>query len=620
MLSIAKLVARAEDYYLRTVAAGREEYYTGAGESPGYWLGEGARLLGLSGEVAPQDLRAVLAGVSPHGEILTAGGVADARRVAGFDLTFSAPKSVSLLYGLSDRDVSATVRAVHADAVAQALDYLERRALCVRRGAGGLRRIGAQGIVGAAFVHRTSRAGDPQLHTHVLVANVAQGDDGAWSAPDARLIYVHTRTAGFVYQAALRAGLGKALGVRFGPAARGMAELEGVPKGVLRAFSTRRREIEGLMAATGVHTPRAAEAAALVTRSPKDLASVSGPGLRERWLARAAALGLEVGRPGRGVLDHLLGAERWAPPSAAEVEGLLGRLVGPEGLTASSSTFERRDVVRAVAEGLARGATVRDVEVIAERALVVPDVVALPSVGRGAEVRHTTYELLALERSLLDTAAGLRHARRGVARGRGPRRRARPLLAALGRAGGHGRAPRHLGRRRRGRGGQGRGRQDPRPGGGQAGLGGQRSRVLGAALSARAARGLAEGAGISSDTLARVLGRRRRRFAPPRARRRRRRGRGGHGGDEGPGRPPDRHRGRRGEAGPRRRPPPAARDRSRRRPGRPRRANRCHRAHREPAPARALGAPGPRRIAPRAGRSCARHLRAGRVGCTARQV
>ncbi len=164
--------------------------------------------------------------------------------MAGFDLTFSAPKSVSLLYGLSERHVSATVRAVHADAVAQALDYLERRALCVRRGAGGLRRIGAQGLVGAAFVHRTSRAGDPQLHTHVLVANVAHGDDGAWSAPDARLIYFHTRTAGFVYQAALRAGLGKALGVRFGPATRGMAELEGVPKRVLRAFSTRRVEIE----------------------------------------------------------------------------------------------------------------------------------------------------------------------------------------------------------------------------------------------------------------------------------------------------------------------------------------------------------------------------------------
>ncbi len=396
---------------------------------------------------------------------------------------------------------------MHADAVAQALDYLERRALCVRHGAGGLRRLGAQGLVGAAFVHRTSRAGDPQLHTHVLVANVAMGDDGAWSAPDARLIYVHTRTAGFVYQAALRAGLGKALGVRFGLAARGMAELEGVPKRVLRAFSTRRVEIEALMAATGERSARAAEAAALVTRSPKDLALVSGPGLRERWLARAAALGLEVGRPGRGALEHLLGAERWAPPSGAEVEGLLGRLVGSEGLTASSSTFERRDVVRAVAEGLTRGATVRDVEVIAERALVVPDVVTLPSVGRGAEARHTTHELLALERSLLDAAGRLRHARRAVAD-------AGSLAGALGHfsllSGEQVAMVKRLAT-------SGAGVEVVV---GKAGAGktlalaaarlaweGSGVRVLGTALSARAARGLTEGSGISSDTLARVLAR-----------------------------------------------------------------------------------------------------------------
>jgi len=507
VLSIAKLVARAEDYYLHTVAGGREEYYTGAGESPGYWVGKGAGLLGLSGEVAPQDLRAILAGVSAHGEVLTAGGVTDARRVAGFDLTFSAPKSVSLLYGLSDRVVSATVRSVHADAVAQALDYLERRALCVRRGAGGLRRVGAQGLVGAAFVHRTSRASDPHLHTHVLVANVAQGDDGAWSAPDARLIYFHTRTAGFIYQAALRAGLGKALGVRFSPAVRGMAELEGVSKGVLRAFSTRRREIEGLMAATGVHTPRAAEAAALVTRSPKDLAVVSGPGLRERWLARAAALGLEASGPDRGVLDHLVGAERWTPPSAAEMEDLLDYLVGLEGLTASSSTFERRDVVRAVAEGLDRGASASDVEVIAERALATPDVVALPSVGRGAEVRHTTYELLALERSLLETAVGLRHARRGVAQ-----------TGALAGALGH--FPLLSGEQvamveRLTTSGAGVDVVVGKAGAGKTlalaaarlAWEGSGARVFGTALSARAARGLAEGAGISSDTLARMLAR-----------------------------------------------------------------------------------------------------------------
>ena len=157
-------------------------------------------------------------------------------------------------------------------------------------GARGLRRIGAQGLGRRRLRAPHLAGGDPQLHTHVLVANVALGDDGAWSAPDARLIYVHTRTAGFVYQAALRAGLGQALGVRFGPAVRGMAELEGVPRSVLRAFSTRRREIEGLMAATGAHTARAAEAAALVTRSAEEPRRGVGPRI-EGALARPGAPG-----------------------------------------------------------------------------------------------------------------------------------------------------------------------------------------------------------------------------------------------------------------------------------------------------------------------------------------
>ena len=204
MLSIGKMVARSGEYYIATVAHGREEYYTGSGESPGFWLGEGARRLGLEGAVDPDDLRPVLAGISPDGEILTAGRVDEAKRVAGFDLTWSAPKSVSLLFGLSDPAVSAVVRGVHEDAVDQALGYLERHALSVRRGAGGQTSIRAEGLVAAAFTHRTSRAGDPQLHTHVLVANVAKGVDGIWSAPSSRLLYNHSRTAGFLYQAALR--------------------------------------------------------------------------------------------------------------------------------------------------------------------------------------------------------------------------------------------------------------------------------------------------------------------------------------------------------------------------------------------------------------------------------
>jgi conjugative relaxase-like TrwC/TraI family protein len=417
MLSIGKMVARSEEYYIRTVATGREEYYTGSGESPGYWIGEGARRLGLGGEVAPGDLRLILAGISPDGEILTAGRVAEANRVSGFDLTWSAPKSVSLLYGLSDPVISGTVRAVHEDAVAQALGYLERRAFVVRRGSGGERHLGAHGVVAAAFVHRTSRSGDPQLHTHVLVANVAEGDDGVWSAPDARLLYHHARTAGFLYQAALRAGLGENLGVRFGPVRRGMAELDGVDKVLLRAFSTRRREIEHVLDATGARSARSAELAALITRNAKASLhedTVPGQSLRERWLERARNLGLTGTLIDVGLLDHVVGLERWTGPTSWKL-GELGRLlVGPEGLTAHISAFERRDVVRALAEGLPRGAAVADVEALADDVLARPEVVALPTVGPGAELRHTTLELLDTERALLETAQEVGRVGRGL--------------------------------------------------------------------------------------------------------------------------------------------------------------------------------------------------------------
>jgi conjugative relaxase-like TrwC/TraI family protein len=508
MLSIGKMVARSEEYYIRTVATGREEYYTGSGEAPGYWMGEGARRLGLDGEVLPGDLRLILSGVSPDGEILTSGRVAEANRVSGFDLTWSAPKSVSLLYGLTGPVISGTVRAVHEDAVAQALAYLERHAFVVRRGSGGESQMSADGMVAAAFVHRTSRAGDPQLHTHVLVANVAEGDDGGWSAPDARLLYHHARTAGFLYQAALRAGLGENLGVRFEPVRRGMAELEGADKVLLRAFSTRRREIELVLDATGARSARSAEVAALITRSTKESlpdGPVSRRGLRERWLEQARNLGLTGSLIDVGFLDHVVGRERWYAPTPHELDELGHLAVGPEGLTAHSSAFERRDVVRALAEGLPRGAPVVDVEALADQVLARPEVVALPSVGPGAEHRHTTLELLDTEHALLETAQRLHGAGRGVA-----------TLSAVGTA--LAQYPllspeqvvmvEHLTS-------SGAGVEVVV---GQAGTGktlalaAARSswvtsgfEVLGTSLSARAARGLEEGAGIESRTLAKVL-------------------------------------------------------------------------------------------------------------------
>jgi len=410
VLSIGKLVGGAEEYYLRTVAAGREEYYVGAGEAPGVWVGEGSAALGLAGHVGGAQLRTLLAGFSPGGERLGSRPIA-ATRVAGFDLTFSAPKSVSLLWALTDRSVSASVRRAHDEAVVDALGYLERRATKARRGAGGEQRIAANGLVGAAFRHRTSRTGDPQLHSHVLVANAVLAEDGRWSAPDARLLYFHARTAGFLYQASLRMRLAQSLGVSFGVIEKGCAEVTGVNEGMLRAFSSRRAAIEEALERRGLASRRAAEVAALETRPAKDCPpdrTAAGMSLHDHWRQRAADLGFDPND-----LGQLLGPPRWVEPATSLTGILAEQLLGAEGLTARASTFERRDVVRAVAERLVDGGSVAIVEWMADAVLHRPDAVRLGADGRGGESLHTTTELLAIERRLLEE--GERQRGRGIA-------------------------------------------------------------------------------------------------------------------------------------------------------------------------------------------------------------
>lgn len=138
MLSIGKLAAGpgAGRYYVDQVARGREDYYGGEGEAPGTWAGSGAALLGLRGEVTEGGIGRLLEARDPgSGDALRQPPASGA--VAGFDLTFRAPKSVSILFGVADATVSAQVRDAHEQAVGEALAYLERVACRARRGRGG---------------------------------------------------------------------------------------------------------------------------------------------------------------------------------------------------------------------------------------------------------------------------------------------------------------------------------------------------------------------------------------------------------------------------------------------------------------------------------------------------
>lgn len=410
-MSVGKLGAGRVEYYLSQVASGVEDYYLGSGEATGVWLGAGAGALGLSGEVGGDDLRAVLRGVAPSGVTLAGPG----RRTPGFDLTVSAPKSVSILYALGDRQVASEVLAGHEEAVRQAMAYLEREACFTRRGHAGSQVVRGAGFVGAEFRHRTSRDGDPQLHTHALVANAVQGADGRWSTLDARFLFAHARTAGFLYQAALRDELTRRLGVAWGPVKRGMADVDGFDRGVLAEFSGRRRTIVATLRERGERSARAAQVATLDTRAPKGADRRSYSELRDDWLARAGRLGVTPRSLGK-----LTGRVRWQSRPAPAVTR--EALVSPLGLTSDRSSFDRRDVIAAYCDALAAGARVVDVEALADRLLAHEQVHPLALSGLDAKLqrfqrgdgrvmpspngrRYTTIEMAAVEKHLVDSSA-----------------------------------------------------------------------------------------------------------------------------------------------------------------------------------------------------------------------
>jgi conjugative relaxase-like TrwC/TraI family protein len=227
--------------------------------------------------------------------------------VAGYDLTFSPVKSVSTLWAVADPHVAAQIELSHQAAVQDALAFIERHALFTRQGRNGVRQVNVRGLVAAAFTHRDSRAGDPDLHTHVAVANKVQTLDGRWLSIDGRVLFKATVAASETYNTALEHHLRDRLGVRFAdrpdtdPGKRPVREIVGVDPALNQRWSTRRVLIkvrQGELAArfqrdhgrppTPVEALRLAQQATLETRDakhePRTLAEQ-----RSSWYAQGAA-------------------------------------------------------------------------------------------------------------------------------------------------------------------------------------------------------------------------------------------------------------------------------------------------------------------------------------------
>jgi len=247
VLAVGKVGPANAGYYQSAVVAGMEDYDAGDGEAPGRWIGRADLVGAVAGSLATAvDVAMLLeAKCAPDGTRLGKTVVTD-RSVTAFDLTFSAPKSVSVLYALGDSNVVAAVEAAHTAAVVQAVASVSPRIAYTRTGHAGAAVVDAEGVFGIRYRHRNSRALDPQLHDHVLISNAVRTvSDGEWRTLDARGLYRQAKAAGVEYQAHLRAGLRASLGVEFTDVdANGQADVVGIDESVSVEFSTRGVDIE----------------------------------------------------------------------------------------------------------------------------------------------------------------------------------------------------------------------------------------------------------------------------------------------------------------------------------------------------------------------------------------
>jgi conjugative relaxase-like TrwC/TraI family protein len=352
-------------YYDHEVAV--EDYFLGHGDEPGRWIGSGAADAGLAGVVRPGELARLFdEGRHP----LTAEPLGlpyrhDAKRtvVTGFAMSFSPPKSVSLVGAFGGAAVAKAVRAGHDAAVTAAVKFLEEHAAFSRTGRGGAFQVDTAGYMAAVFTHRTSRAGDPQLHSHVLAANKVRCPDGRWRSLDGREVFAFQKAAGMLYNATLRVELARRLGVEWEPVDRnGQADIVGVPSGLIEHFSKRRKQVEvrgrqriaeaeARLGRTLTDDERAEQYqfANYDTRPAKARSAEDEATLDGQWRAEAAAAGWEpeswladtLGRARPRALDLLAGAT-----DATVVSDLVAELAE------ARSTWSRADVAKAVARRL----------------------------------------------------------------------------------------------------------------------------------------------------------------------------------------------------------------------------------------------------------------------------
>ena len=276
-----------------------DNYYTqDQGVENSAWFGEGAKMLSLSGEVDPNEFKALLQGKIEGQELgkwvkNPETGEKEKEHRAGNDITFSAPKSVSLLAEVAGR---VEVRQAHEEAVKSTLTYIEKELAATREMRNGVVETSQTGnLIVGMFRHNTSRDLDPQTHTHAVIMNATMRDDGQWRSLHNDALYTDQKAIGAIYNSELASRLQKAGYELTRTDDKGNFEIKGISREQIEAFSTRRAEIEKALAEKGIDinnaTPEQKEVATLATRSRKT--EVNHDQLIGDWKAKASQVGID---------------------------------------------------------------------------------------------------------------------------------------------------------------------------------------------------------------------------------------------------------------------------------------------------------------------------------------
>lgn len=386
--------AQTAQYYENSAV---DDYYELGSEPNGYWLGQLKSALYLDGHLRSGELGKLLQGFHPTtGEALASNAGIDHK--GGWDMTFSAPKSVSVAWALADQETRFAIEYAQKKAVEQGAKFLEQHAFS-NRDRGNLTNSNHQ-IIAAAYEHSTSRAQDPQLHTHVLVANLGLRNDGSVCAIDFDSRW--KLAAGAVYRAELAHEL-QQLGFQIEQDIKRSFSINGIPPKLCDAFSKRRQAIVEQAEKYGVTSVQGMQIATFATRESKR-GEISRSVLFQQWQAKATALGYQP--------DLVQQCQIYQP--------IQSKMLTPmeifTNLHQQMSTFTSQQLHHAIAvagQGHLNGDGIH--QYIGE-ILQHPELVRLQSINhkldRGldqTELRFTTQTQLILEQKLLDQSRNRQH-------------------------------------------------------------------------------------------------------------------------------------------------------------------------------------------------------------------